>query len=346
MPNNINIYFFKYPVGYKWLPGDRHIVHFFKRLLNIEKNVGSVEKVFLNLCKGFDLLNIKYVKNPPFKTIKPNDAVIILGDELYNSKQFLTGYNKPNPIIAGIGLMTHPAEWPDLLQQYPVAKYLQHSTWANQLYEPYFGKDVCEEWPAGIETEKWVYDPKIKKEFDILLYNKIKWDKDQINNSLRQPIINKLNKLGFSYKEVIYGEYDQKYYFKLVQRCRAMIFLSAHETQGFALCEALSANVPVFAWDPGYCSDPDRFKWNAPVIKTTSIPFFDNSCGMSFTDTDEFLNKMEHFWDRVKREDFHPREYIVKNLSLTVSAQKMLRVIDKVYNKQMLAMDVEALGRG
>jgi hypothetical protein len=328
--NNINIYFFKYPIGYKLIPGDRHIARFFKRLLNI-KGITGAEKVFLNLCKGFDQLNIKYTKNPAFHTIKPNEPVIILGDELYNSKHFLTGYDKSNPIIAGIGLMTHPSEWPDLLQQYPVAKYLQHCTWANNLFIPYYGKDVCEKWPAGVETEKWAPNSRIAKKFDILLYNKIRWDKAERYQSLRDPIINKLNELGLSYNEIVYGHYQEKDYFKLVQQSRAMIFLCEHETQGFALCEAMSANVPVFAWDPGYCQDPARFNWNDPVIKTTSIPFFDDTCGMSFTDTDEFLKKADTFWQKVQNGHFAPREYIVKNISLKVSAQKMLAIIAKVY---------------
>jgi len=98
------------------------------------------------------------------------------------------------------------------------------------------------------------------------------------------------------------------------------------------LCEALSADVPVFAWDPGYCQDPARFKWNEPVIKTTSIPFFDDSCGMSFTDTAGFLNKMDTFWQKVQKGGFNPRAYVVKNISLKVSAEKMLAIIAKVYN--------------
>lgn len=328
--NNINVYFFKYPIGYKLIPGDRHVIRFFKRLLNI-KPINGAEKVFLNMCQGFDLLGIKYTKSPPFANIKPNEPVIILGDELYNSKKFIAGYDKPNPIIAGIGLMTHPSEWPELLQQYPVVKYLQHCEWANNLFISYYGEEVCEEWPAGVETDKWLPANKAEKKFDILLYNKIRWDKAERYQSLRDPIINKLNELGLSYTEVVYGQYEEKDYFKLVKQSRAMIFMCEHETQGFALCEALSANVPVFAWDPGFCQDPARFKWNQPVIKTTSIPFFDDSCGMSFTDTPDFMNKIDTFWQKVQQGNFSPRDYIVKNLSLKASAQKMLDIIAKVY---------------
>ncbi|MDB5157210.1 MAG: hypothetical protein JWR50_1917, partial [Mucilaginibacter sp.] len=303
---------------------------FLKRLLNI-RPVNGAEKVFLNLCEGLDLLGIPYTKNPPFKEIKPGEPVVILGDELYNSKFFLKGYDKPNPIIAGIALMTHPAEWPDLLKEYPVVKYLQHCSWTNDLFIPYYGKDVCKEWPAGIDTEKWTQGSESEKKFDVLIYDKICWDTDHVYAAMKTAIIEKLTALGLTYREVVYGRYNEKDYFKLIRQCRAMIYISAHETQGFALCQAMSANVPVFAWDQGFCLDPARFSWNAPVIKTTSVPFFDKNCGMTFSDQDDFLNKMDTFWQQVQKGKFNPREYVMKNLSLKISAQKMLDIIVTVY---------------
>lgn len=328
--NTINVYFFKYPIGYKLIPGDRHIARFLKGLFNI-RPVNGAEKVFLNLCKGFDLLGITYAKNPPFKDIKPGEPVVILGDELYNSKKFLAGYDKPNPIIAGIALMTHPSEWPDLLKEYPVAKYLQHTDWANDLFIPYYSKEVCVEWPAGVDTDKWIPGDESEKKFDVLIYDKIRWDTDHVYAAMKTAIIEKLTAMGLTYREVVYGRYNEKDYFKLVKQARSMIYISAHETQGFALCQTMSANVPVFAWDQGFCLDPARFSWNAPVIKTTSVPFFDKSCGMTFKDQDNFLNKADTFWQQLRKGKFDPRAYVVKNLSLKISAQKMLDIIAEVY---------------
>ena len=110
-----------------------------------------------------------------------------------------------------------------------------------------------------------------------------------------------------------------------------MIFLCAHETEGFALCEAMSSNVPIFAWDPGFCQDTARFEWNDPVIKTTSIPYFDKRCGMSFLNADEFMNKITTFWGKVQKGSFNPREYILESLTLKISAEKMMKIIADVY---------------
>jgi hypothetical protein len=289
--------------------------------------MSGLEKVFINLCKGLDELKIEYSINKPFKKIRQNEPVVVLGLGKYS----LEGYHNPNPIIAGIGLMTHPSEWPDLCKTYPVARYLQHSEWANNVYIPYYGSKICKTWPAGIDSDKWSSGGESSKKFDFLVYNKLRWDHEQKKSDLKNPILHKLHSSGLSYHEIVYGQYTEKEYFDLLQQCRAMIFLCEHESQGIACCEALSMNVPVFAWDQGYCLDPERFKWNDPIIAATSVPFFDSRCGMKFTDFNDFENTIDTFRDKLNAGSFNSREYILENLTLKKSAQQMLDIINSVY---------------
>lgn len=323
--NRINLYFRKQPTGYKFIPGDRYILNLLRKLF--KPKVSGVEKVFINLCKGLDELNADYAVNKPFKKILPHEPVIVLGA----GKYALQGYRQPNPIIAGIGLMTHPSEWPELFNEYPVAKYLQHSEWANNVYIPYYGADKCAIWPAGIDTNKWLPDAGQSKKFDFLIYNKIRWNNDQIDKVIRTPILKKLGQLNLSYREITYGQYQEHQYHNLLKQCRAMVFLCEHESQGFACCEAMSMNVPILAWDQGYCLDPNRFEWNDPVIPATSIPLFDDRCGMSFKDFAVFENIISSFWDKVKDQKFNPRAYILENLTLKKSAERMLEIVSHIY---------------
>jgi hypothetical protein len=267
----IHLYFKIPPEANRFIPGDKYIIPLLRQIIK-GKKTGGVKKVFINLCKGFDMLGIKYTVNLPFHQIKPDEPVVVLG----TGKHALVGYNQPNPIIAGIGLMTHPAEWATLCEDYPVVKYLQHSAWANNVYIPYYGSSVCEQWAAGIETDKWQPLNNSKKTIDFLIYNKIRWEHTKFDNELRTPIIDKITKAGFTYREVVYGQYNEAEYFDLLKQSRAMLFLCEHESQGFACCEALSMNVPVFAWDQGFWLDPNRFAWGTPVVKATSIPFLMN----------------------------------------------------------------------
>lgn len=279
----IHLYFRKQPIGYKWIPGDKYLINLFRNLFQ-KKRISGIEKVFINLCKGFDRLNVDYKVNQPFKKIKPDEAVVILGNGTYA----LSGYTQPNKIIAGIGLMTHPYEWPNLFQEYPIARYLQHAAWTNNIYIAYYGKANCTQWPAGIDTEHWQPGHEALKQTDFLIYNKIMWNKPDINIQLRHPILNQLHQLGLTYKEITYGHYNEAEYYEALKSSRAMIFLCEHESQGFACCEAMSMNVPVFAWDQGFWLDPNRFKWNDPVVPATSVPFFDHRCGMTFTNFEDF----------------------------------------------------------
>lgn len=322
----VNLYFRFPPRGYKFFPGDRYLLDILRRLTG-KKKVSGVERVFINLCKSFDELNIKYTINKPFETIKPDEPVVVLGV----GRHSLAGYAQPNPIIAGIGLMTHPNEWPGLFNDYPVAKYLQHSEWANNIYVKHFGKDNCAIWPAGIDTGKWK-PSSAEKTIDFLVYKKIRWDKIAINDKLYPPILKKLTASGFSYREIVYGEYTERDYLQLLQQCRAMIFLCEHESQGFACCEAMAMDLPVLAWDQGFWMDPNRFNWGETDVPASSVPFFDETCGNKFKDFGQFETQLPLFWEKVKAGAFAPRAFVETHLSLKKSGGRMLEIINKIYS--------------
>ena len=157
------------------------------------------------------------------------------------------------------------------------------------------------------------------------------WDKPATENSLKRPILQQLDKMGLTYQEIVYGQYSEEEYLKSLQLCRAMIFLCEHESQGFALCEALSMDVPVFAWDQGFWLDPNRFKWNDPEVFATSVPYFDNHCGLSFKNLEEFENSINIFWQNAINKSYKPREYVMENLTLKKSAERMIEIINSVY---------------
>jgi hypothetical protein len=100
-------------------------------------------KVFHNLCLGLDRLGFEYFANLPFRELKSDDRVGVLGLRL------------TKPHRSWNCSMTHSSEWPTLCQDYPAKSYLQHSAWANGIYRPYFG-DRCAIWPVGIDTDAWL----------------------------------------------------------------------------------------------------------------------------------------------------------------------------------------------
>jgi hypothetical protein len=319
------LYFIKPPETDRWIFGDRYVRKFIRRIVRGKDRPGGVEKVFINLCNGLDLINKPYSINLPFNQLSPTDKVAILGV----GSHCLDGYTQPNKIVAGIGLMTHPSEWKDLCTQFPVVKYLQHSDWANEVYKPYFG-DRCHTWAVGIETNKWKPDTLVQKKYDFLIYNKIRWEHQKMDETLRLPIIEHLKSINATFTEIVYGKYQSDDFKSLLNQSKAVIFLCEHESQGIACCEALAMNIPVFAWENGFCLDPNRFKWGQQEIPATSVPFFDETCGMKFKDFEEFEQKIELFTNKVNRNEFSPQKYILNNLTLEKSAQRFLEIMNDI----------------
>ncbi len=212
----------------------------------------------------------------------------------------MEGYDKSNPIVAGIGLMTHPSEWPTLCDEYPVIRYLQHSEWTAAVYRSYYG-NRCAVWPVGIDTDYWTPVSESRQSFDFLIYNKIMWDRNRREVDLVSPIRNALAKRGLTFLELVYGRSppEQEYRAALAES-RAMIFLCEHESQGLAYQECLSSNVPILAWDQGWCLDPNRFKWGDPEIPATSVPSLMSDAGLRLMTSPICFGKLDPFLQESK----------------------------------------------
>jgi glycosyltransferase involved in cell wall biosynthesis len=224
--------------------------------------------------------------------------------------------------------MTHPCEWPELCNEFPVVAYLQHSTWANDVYRPFFG-DRCRIWPVGIETDRWRPEPGVHKDIDLLIYDKVRWNREQCERELIEPIEACLAQRGLTTATIRYLHYGRDGDFKyrsLLARSRAMLFLCENESQGFAYQECLSCDVPVLAWDQGFCLDPQRFSWGQPVIPATSVPFFDDRCGVRFQSASDFPDRLTEFLDRLSARQFQPRQYVLESLTLEKAAAHFLEI--------------------
>ncbi|MGB8582338.1 MAG: hypothetical protein WCD47_16075 [Candidatus Sulfotelmatobacter sp.] len=281
--------------------------------------MGGVDKVFHNLCLGLDHLPIEYHVNLPFEKLKAGDRVGVLGRGRYS----LQGYDKPNPVVAGIGLMTHPSEWPTLCEDYPVKRYLQHSAWANDVYRPYFG-DRCGIWPVGIDTDTWLPNPDNHKDIDLLIYDKVMWNREVVKPPLLAVINDFARRRSLQVNSVIYGSYTEREYRDLLGRSKGMIFLCEHESQGLAYQECLSSGVPVLAWDQGQCLDPNRFAWGQPHIAATSVPYFDERCGERFGGLEDLGEKLSIFMGKIDASAYSPRDFVMENLTLRSCAAQFL----------------------
>ncbi len=321
--SRICLYFRDEPERDRWLPGDRHVRPAIRRIVRGKARADGLGKMFRNLCRGLDRLGLNYDVNLPFGRLRPDDRVGVLG----RGRCVLDGYDRPNPIVAGIGLMTHPSEWPTFCDDYPVAAYLQPSQWARAIYEPYFC-DRCRVWPVGIDTEAWRPGPATGRNDCCLIYDKIMWDRDMMVPRLLHPIRAELSRRRLRTLELRYGAYDEKTYAAALRQASFMVFLCEHESQGIAYQECLSAGVPILAWDQGRYLDPNCTAWGQPDIAATSVPYFDARCGLRFRTIEEFAQRLDEFLDLARAGAFDPRQYVMENLRLEHCAAGFVDILD------------------
>jgi glycosyltransferase involved in cell wall biosynthesis len=214
-------------------------------------------------------------------------------------------------------------------------KFLQHSPWALEFARAaqLYPGDIFDLWPAGIDTDEWApVLPATEKAFDVLIYNKIMWDKKSREGDLLRPIRESLARKGLRFSEISYGKYRPSMYKEALSQARTMLFVCEHESQGLAYQEALSSGIPVLAWDQGAFLDPARFRYGLPNVPATSVPFFDERCGSKFSGIGDFEVRFAEFFDNVLRGRYRPRDFILENLSLDRSTERMLAIYGTVVN--------------
>lgn len=176
--------------------------------------------------------------------------------------------------------------------------------------------------PFGVETEKFTNIKSINERQNVILYFKHRNPNElsEIESFLKQKLI---NYTLFSYDK----KYDEKYYLEYLQNTKYAIWVDAHESQGFALQEALSCNVPLLVWNVKSMSQEYNANYSEK-LKATTIPYWDERCGEFFYEKEEFEEKFNLFISKL--ETYNPREYILENLSIEVRENKLIEFIENM----------------
>lgn len=317
--------FYREPDPDRWVKFDRYPRRLVRRVIRGPAQPGGMARYFLNLCAGLDRLGISYAVNRmPTRSSKPICGVIgkpsILNTRYWNF-----------PVVFGPAGYSHPSEGPDLLSHPAINLVLVSCEWMHRMFSEVYDPRRVRVWAAGIDTYLWSPDASRPKTNDVLVYDKVRWDRNSYERSLINPILKTLSARGYRTVTLRYGSYREEEYRAILAQSRMMIFLCEHETQGFAYLQALSAGVPIFAWDRGgYWRDPAFYPHKVQFEPVTSVPYWDARCGMKFCGFDDFEDKLSEFVDRVERGSFNPRDYIIANLTLERCAREYVDILDSV----------------
>ena len=265
--------FYGEPDEDRWLPFDRYPRRVVRRWVRGPSQPGGQKRVFLNLCAGLDRIGAEYrVNDYGYARRNPAQLACIVG-----KPYVLDRMEWKNPILFGPSGHSHPIDDPDLFERRPVRRVVVLGEWMREMCRPHWG-DRVESWAVGIDTEAWrPMDPQ-HKEFDVLLYDKVRWDHAAFDSSLIEPIRAMLRNQGCSFMEIRYGFYREEEFRVALSRCRSMIFLCEHETQGIAYQQALACDVPILAWDRGGpWQDPAYYPARVVFEPVTSVPYWDET---------------------------------------------------------------------
>ena len=267
---------------------------------NALMHYSNIKFTYANTLNNIRLNNYDAVYLPCTPTFNTNiyKAKFIVGphvDVIPNEKNVQLMSN-PNTILI------QPSEW--------AANHYKHNNLCNNL--------KIKVLPFGVETEKFTEIKPINERQKVFIYYKTREPKEI------GFIKNFLNNKNIEYRIFNYDtKYNENDYLNYLHDSIYGIWIGRHESQGFALEEALSCNVPLFVWDVK--SMNQEYNSTYSDIPATTIPYWDERCGEYFYNIDEIEDKFNSFLNKLNT--YKPREYVLENLSMEICEKKFIELM-------------------
>jgi hypothetical protein len=318
--------FYEEPETDRWIPFDRYPRRIVRRLWRGPRQPSGHKRVLLNLVAGLDRIGRPYRLND-YRFMKANQ------DELscvIGKPHVLEDFPDQAPLLFGPSIYNHPIDDENLPKRHAVRQVLVPSEWVQRMFSEVW-PGLVTVWPVGIETERWTAAPARHKDIDVLIYDKIFRDREQFERTIFEPLLEELKRRGLVVVQLRYGSYVDRQLLALSRRVRSMVYFSRHETQGIALQQILSSDVPVFAYDPGgEWQVPDYLRRGVRFGPVSSVPYWDKACGVKFGDPQDVIPSFDAFWNGVETKAFAPRQMIFdRKLTLEDCAQAYADLADR-----------------
>ena len=200
----------------------------------------------------------------------------------------------------------------------PNSIYIQPSQWVIDYWNlfPICSRFNMKPMPFGVDTDRFSPNKENKEnENNVIVYFKGRMPEEL------EVITQYLNNQEIPFRIFSYRDgYNEQEYIEYLQSCKYGIWLDAHESQGFALEEALSCNVPLLVWSVSKLNQ--EYGYDYPDFPATTIPYWDANCGEVFYNACDFESMFQTFLSKI--DSYQPREYIVSNLSIEICEKKFI----------------------
>ena len=277
-------------------------------MLNIYYNnsTNGPGKVSKNLIMGLNKLSIEYQSNNP--NPKPEDKVVSLHrTSILNTPHIKGAYIGPNICVLPID--------DAVVMGGQYEKAIVPSEWVKQLYMRWLPEDKIVVWPVGIDTELFSDKKEIDKTNDCLIYFKRRDQKEL------KSVIDLLVKNNQTFEVIEYGSYHESHFIDVISKSKYGIVLDNTESQGVAIEEMMSCNLPLLVWDVTHWVD----RGEQHKVEATSIPYWDDRCGVKFNSWDELEDSFNTLISNLN--SYNPRDFIKETLSLDICTKNLLDLI-------------------
>lgn len=314
--------FYEEPDPDRWLPFDHYPRRLVRRFVRGPARPGGMMLAFLNLVAGLDQLGVAYRIND-YRHIRAHPGELAC---LFGKIHVLDKVPQGTPILFGTSIYSHPNDDPELPRRRPIRQVLVPSPWVQRMFQQVW-PGIVSVWPTGIDTARWTPDPAVTRDIDVLLYDKIYWQRERYERALIEPLMAELRRRGLRVAVLRYGSYREEDLLDYGKRARAMVFLSRHETQGIAAQQVMASDVPLFAWDAGgLWQDPKYAPHRVAFGPVSSVPYWDDRCGVKFMDETDMLPAFDAFWRGVEKGAYAPRQMILEGFTLEARAADYVRL--------------------
>ena len=213
------------------------------------------------------------------------------------------------------------------LKDYPNCVYIQPSEWALKVWQDRDASRFVKLriLPFCVDYRKFFNNKLNEEKRKVLVYTK-----------RRKPseLDYVLNFLNYKREDVILFDYVKGYkeedYLNELKKCKYGVIVDAHESQGFAIQEALSCDVPLIVWNSKFMNQEYGSKYGK--VNCTTIPYWSDDCGEYFDNYLDLEKTYNIFIKNFKENKYRPREFILKTLNEERCGDKLKSIVDEFYN--------------
>ena len=196
------------------------------------------------------------------------------------------------------------------------------SSWVQTLYKEFgtFPMPV-KPLPFCVDTEKFKPENNTE-EYDCFVYFKHR------HPSILDSVLKELSMRNMKYIVFSYGKYNENDYINILHKVKFGIWIGCSESQGFAIQECLSSDIPLLVLNATsmfdeYNSDNKSYNYRNEKgkykLEATSLTYWDDSCGIVVSD---FLTDLDTMMSSYNR--FSPRDFILQTLTPELCINRFL----------------------